>query len=199
MRCEPSTRASWMMRCGAAARPAAGAGQARSAGRSSGGWAAARAAGARLRRSWRAGIAPDSIVPASKRRQRRALPNFVALIRCHHVHPNRRQLPSRHSRTGARRPALTASADQPGELLPQPRPTHRSLNVTNSISARIAAKPAAKRPFLDCRSHRPPPYRLDRVEQQMPAIEHGDWQQVDEPQINRDERDQADEARASPS
>src|SRR3546814_10762249 len=49
-------------------------------------------------------------------------------------------------------------------------------------------------PFLHLRADRPPLYRLHPVEQQMAAIQHGDWQEVDEPQVNRDERHEEDEA-----
>ena len=45
-------------------------------------------------------------------------------------------------------------------------------------------KPAAKRPVLRLRADRTPPDRLDRVEEQMASIQHRDWQEVDESEIN---------------
>ena len=51
--------------------------------------------------------------------------------------------------------------------------------------------------FLRARRHRPAADRLGQIEQQMPAIQHRDREQVDQPEIDRqhgDERDQAGQA-----
>ena len=45
-------------------------------------------------------------------------------------------------------------------------------------------KPAAERPILRPNADRPAPNGLDCVEEKMAAIQHRDWQEVDESQIN---------------
>ena len=50
----------------------------------------------------------------------------------------------------------------------------------------------AEPPFLCLRAERSPPHRFDRVEDQMTAVEHRDREKIDEPEIDRQQRRQAD-------
>src|SRR5690606_15186627 len=51
----------------------------------------------------------------------------------------------------------------------------------------------AERPFLTAWAQRLPTHRFGRVESQVPAVEGGDWQEVNECQVNRDQRCEMDE------
>ena len=48
----------------------------------------------------------------------------------------------------------------------------------------MTRKAAAERPFQRLRAERAPPNCLDRVEKQVASIQHRDWQEVDESEIN---------------
>ena len=45
-------------------------------------------------------------------------------------------------------------------------------------------KPAAERPILRPNADRPAPNGFDSIEEEMAAIQHRDWQEVDESEIN---------------
>src|SRR5690606_2805171 len=60
-------------------------------------------------------------------------------------------------------------------------------------------KTRAKRPFLDYRIDRPAAHRLDRVKEEMTAIEQRNWEQVDESEINRDHRHEFDQRSSAQS
>src|SRR3569623_843842 len=161
MRCDPSPRSDLITRTGATAGLTGAAAGAV--------WGAA-AAGAGAVCAAASGT-PDSIVPANSAVAAR-VPNLVALI-TFTFHPSRRHLPSRTNWRA--RPALTPSTDQPGEMLPQPDRA-QIVERHDQEKHQDCRQPATIGPFLDRRGHRPPPHRLDRVEQQMSSIEHRDWQ-----------------------
>ena len=45
------------------------------------------------------------------------------------------------------------------------------------------------------RRFEPPPDRFDRIKEQVTTIQHGNWQQIDEPEIDGHQRDQIDQRR----
>ena len=80
-------------------------------------------------------------------------------------------------------PARTWSTDQAAKLGEEAK---RSQVVESDEDHQCQQNREARseRPFLSFRLQRLTPHSLDRVEQQMPAIQLGDWQEVDESQIN---------------
>src|SRR6185369_11415574 len=90
------------------------------------------------------------------------------------------------------RPALTILSNQAPKSLKQAE-RRQVVESNHDQQCQEQRQAAPKCPFLGALADRAPPDRLRRVEKQMSTIEHRDWQEVDEPQIYGEEREQLDE------
>src|ERR1044072_6070555 len=181
MRCDPSTRSERMVRTTCGAINGAGAGVGAAAG-------AACCGGAVW--AWTGSTMPaERIVPARSVVVART-PICFALLAV--TNPPQSEIKSMPVGAASYRPAPTTSADQPAQIPPHAEriqivERHQHHQRENRHQS------AAKRPFHHLRLDRPPPDRLDSVEQQMPAIQDREWQEVNESEINRNKRDQEHE------
>src|SRR6185503_5207312 len=86
-------------------------------------------------------------------------------------------------------PARSSSTDQAAKLRPQAK--RRQVVDSDEDHEREEGREAGpERPFLRLRLQRPPTHGFDRVEEQMTSIQHGNWKEVDEPEIDGNHRHQ---------
>ena len=80
-------------------------------------------------------------------------------------------------------PALTVLANQAPKAFPQAeRP--QIVDGCKNKQRQDEREAAAERPVLSLRTDRSTPRRLDSIEKEMSTIQHRDWQEVDESEIN---------------
>jgi len=80
-------------------------------------------------------------------------------------------------------PALTGLANQAPKTFPQAKRA-QIIDRGENYESHNQRQPASECPILRPWTDRASPSSLDSVEQEMSAIQHRDWQQVDESEIN---------------
>ena len=109
-----------------------------------------------------------------------------------------RPLTAEAKRVGALRqscfasPARPALSNQAPNAIEQPEKAE-IVEGCDQQQGKQESEPPPKRPFDNPFAGRTPANRLDSVKDKVTAIQHRDWEKVDESQINREECDQLDE------
>ena len=80
-------------------------------------------------------------------------------------------------------PALTGLANQAPKTFPQAKRA-QIIDRGENNESHNQREPASECPVLRLRADWAPSNGLDSVEQEMSAIQHRDWQEVDESEIN---------------